>query len=438
MEASNMSHFRWFVIFLLFSITVINYMDRESIAYAIDIMGKTFHLSAADEGLILGAFGIGYIFTTITGGIASDRFGARITMTVAVFFWTFAMLVLGAATGFLMIFFSRVLLGLAEGPGFPSIARAVGDWLPKNERAAALSYSLISVPVALAIGGPIVTQLIQYISWRGMFVVLALLALFWIPFWWRYFRDFPEASSRVNAKELAHIKQNRVISNFDPQAALRQRQSIKNLWKFLLSNKTLLANYWAFFVFGYYLFFFMTWLPSYLEKDYHLYLTKVGLFTVLPWALGAMMMWCTGHLCDYIEKSTGRRRWSRSYPLMISQLLAGLSVIPVAFTHNLDVAMIFISLAVAFSLSANAAYYAINIEIAKERAATALGIMDSMFALAGFLSPAITGWLITLTGHFEAGFILLAAIALSSVVIIALFHHPDKAVKLEDLPESSA
>ena len=68
----------------------------------------------------------------------------------------------------------------------------------------------------------------------------------------------------------------------------------------LLTNRTLLANTWAFFVFGYFLFFFMTWLPSYLERKYGLNLDTVGLFTVLPWLAAAVLLWLFGRWSDHL------------------------------------------------------------------------------------------------------------------------------------------
>ena len=83
-------------------------------------------------------------------------------------------------------------------------------------------------------------------------------------------------------------------------------------------------------------------------------------------------------------------------------------------------------MAVAASMGANAAYYAVNVDIAPSRAATALGIMDFAFAIAGFLAPAMTGWVLDLRGSFTDGFLLMAALALSSVVVVFLSHRPDE------------
>ena len=265
-----------------------------------------------------------------------------------------------------------------------------------------------------------------------MFIVLMLLGFVWLPIWWFLFRDFPEHSARVNQAELDHIRDGRSTSrDLDAAQVHGRRRRIAGLWKFLLSNPTLLANNWAFFVFGYYLFFFMTWLPSYLQQVYHLNLKQIGIFSILPWFTAAVMLWAVGYLSDAILKRTRRLRWARSYPIWVSQLLAGLCVLPVIFSDDLTVALIFISLAVGFSMSANAAFYAVNVDVAQARSGTALGVMDTFFAVAGFLSPAITGWLVNESGSFDAAFGLMALLSLSSVLVVLIFHRPDEVRHLE-------
>ena len=413
--SANRSSFRWIIVALLFIITLINYIDRASISYAIHDITKDFNLIESQIGLVLGAFGVGYCITTFLGGIAADKYGAKLTFVVAIFFWSIGSLFTGLASGFFMVFIARIILGLAEGPNFPALTRAVSNWLSDSERNRALSLALISVPVSLAIGGPIVTQLILTLTWRGTYYFLTVLAFIWIPIWWWLFHDKPEDSPYVNNEELAYLREHIM------EQSTKSAEQIS--WRFLLTNKTLLANNWAFFVFGYYLFFFMTWLPSYLNQQYHLNLKQIGLYSAAPWLLAAVLMWGVGHLADYIFKKTKSLRLSRSYPIFISQLLSAGCIIPIILINDLSYAMIFISLAVGFAMSANASYYAVNIDLAKEKTGTALGIMDAVFAIAGFLAPTITGFSISLTGHFEAAFYLMALLALSSSLTTVIFHN---------------
>ena len=419
------TRYRWFIIFLLFAITAVNYVDRSAISYAIPGIQRDLGLSPADTGIILGAFGLGYAVTTLFGGFAVDRYGARAVLTVAAILWSLSIGATGLAGSFAMLYAARVLLGVSEGPNFPALTGAVSHWLSPNERATALANALLAVPLALAIGGPVVTQLIGWFDWRMTFAVLFVLSVLWVPFWYFLFRDSPADSRFVSAAELAHIRTTDDSVSAAPHAVLKSWPE-PGVLKMLLSNRTLVANYWAFFVFGYFLFFFMAWLPSYLERKYGLNLQAIGLFSVLPWLAAAVTLWAFGRWSDHLLKTTGRLRVARSYLIAGSQFVAALAVIPVALTDNLTVAITGITVAVAASMGANAAYYAVNVDIVPQRAATALGIMDFAFAVAGFLAPAITGWVLGLRGSFADGFLLMTVLALSSVLVVVMFHHPDR------------
>jgi ACS family hexuronate transporter-like MFS transporter len=415
--------FRWFIIFLLFAITVVNYIDRAAISYAIPLMERDLRLSPADTGAILGAFGLGYAVTTLIGGFAVDRYGARLVLTVAALLWSLSIGATAAATGFVVLYAARVLLGVSEGPNFPALTGAVSHWLSPRERATALGNALLAVPLALAVGGPIVTQLLAWLDWRASFAVLFALSVLWVPLWYFLFRDSPAESRYVNQAELTHIRSGDATST--PAHAVLKSWPEAKVLRALLTNRTLLANTWAFFVFGYFLFFFMTWLPSYLEHAYGLNLKTIGLFTVLPWLAATVVLWAMGRWSDKLLATTGRLRIARSYLIAGTQLVAALAVIPVALTHDLTIAIAGITVAVAASMGANAAYYAVNVDIVPGRAATALGIMDFAFAVSGFLAPVVTGWVFDLRGSFDDAFLLMTALALSSVVVVLALHRPD-------------
>jgi MFS transporter, ACS family, hexuronate transporter len=418
------SRFRWFIIFLLFAISVVNYIDRAAISYSIPQIERDLGLSPADAGGILGAFGLGYAITTLLGGIVVDRFGSRVVLAVAAVLWSVSIGATGLATGFVMLYAARVLLGVSEGPNFPALTGAVSRWLAPQERATALGNALVAVPLALAIGGPIVTQLLAWFDWRGTFFILFGLSILWVPLWLIFYRDDPRQSRFVNKAELAHIE----AAGAAQQSANHHSQSGKDedAVRFLLTSPTLLANYWAYFVYGYFLFFFMTWLPSYLAQVYGLKLVDVGLFTVLPWLAAALVLWMLGRVSDHLLRTTGSLRTARSYLIAATQCIAAIAVIPLALTNTFATAITCITIAVAASMGANAVYFAVNVDVAPKRAATAFGIMNLAFAISGFLAPVITGSVLKLHGSFVDAFWLMVALAFSSVLVVLVFHHPDR------------
>ncbi len=147
---------------------------------------------------------------------------------------------------------------------------------------------------------------------------------------------------------------------------------------------------------------------------------------MLPWLAAAVALWAISHWSDTLLRTTGRLRIARSYLIAGTQFVAALAVIPVAFGSNLAVTTICITIAVAASMGANAAYFAVNTDVVPKRAATALGIMDFTFALAGFIAPSLTGWALDIRGSFADGFLLMAALAASSVLLVVAFHNPDR------------
>ena len=400
------------IITILFLTLIVNYMDRSAIAYAIQPIKHDFGLNNAQFGLIGAAFGFGYLLMTLIGGILVDRYFAHRVLTVSSLIWSVVCILLGFATNFWMLFVLRVLLGVAEGPSFPAVTQVIANWLPLSWRVRTMSFVLAAVPFASVLGAPIISHLIITFNWRLTFIILGsfgegiLITIIWFAF----YRDAHTFDKSKFSEPLA----DQVISQ-------------KTTWRFLLLNRSLMANNYAYFTYGYLFFFALTWLPGYLEQDYGLKLKQVGWFLTIPWLTATVLLIVGGTLSDKLLERTDSLRRSRSHVIWICQLLSALCFLTVIFEHSLTTALIFISLGLGFSLMPNAVFYSLNIDLAKDRAATHPGIMDCFFALGGILAPALTGLLAHLTGNFNAAIFLLSVLTLSSVLGIILFQHPDKA-----------
>jgi MFS family permease len=408
------TNFRWTIIAILFSLNFLSYIDRSALSYAVPELMQELSLNHYQMGLILGSFGIGYFIATLLGGIFVDEWGPRKILLGFTLIWAISIASMGMAAGFLSAYLSRLGLGVGEGPNFPAVARAVSDWLPLKSRASALSNSLVAVPISLAIGAPLITALLTIIGWRSMFVILGLVILCWWPLCYFLFANKPHESPFVNQAEKEFINQDEQISH--------SKKKIDKYYFF--KNKTLLSNGWGFFVYGYSMFFYLTWLPDFLQSVYHLNIKQIGLFSVLPWLLAAIFLWIMGYTSDFIYQKTHSLRYARSYPIFIGQLLTLICLIPVVISNNLSISLLSISLAIAFNLSNNTTFYSTNIDVAKEKSATSLGIMNAGFAIAGFLAPTLTGALVESTGSFHSAFVLMVLLTLSAVIVTFFFHHP--------------
>src|SRR5207249_3558889 len=173
-------------------------------------------------------------------------------------------------------------------------------------------------------------------------------------------------------------------------------------------------------------FFALTWLPGYLEATYGVTLKQAGIFLIAPWLTAAILLAIAGYVSDYLWIKTKSIRKSRSHLIWMCQLASALCFLPAIFVHSLPIAITSISLGVGLGLMPNAAFYAINTDLAKDRAATSLGIMDAFFALAGIVAPALTGLLANATGNFTAAIGLLVMFTITSVIGVVLFQHPDR------------
>jgi ACS family hexuronate transporter-like MFS transporter len=418
-----MTNYRWVVVAFGFLATIITYLDRSALSYAINPLKTAFGLTNTDFGLIAAAFGVGYMLMTVIGGVIVDHFGSRKIWSIFAVLWSIGCAAMGLASGFYMLILFRLTLGLAEGPSFPAMTRATADWLPVSERARALAIGLAAVPFASVIGAPLVSFLVISVGWRWMFFVLGALGIGWGVLWFIIFRDKPAESKHVSPAELKHIE-GELASSTQTQTAPH-----KTTWKFMLFNPALLANNYAFFAFGYLLFFAITWLPGYLEQTYHINIREAGLFLIAPWLTATILLVLGGWISDILWRKTRSIRIARSHLIWVCQLLSALCFIPAVVCHSFTVAMTSITLGVGFGMMPNAAFYAINADLAHDRAGTSLGIMDCAFAAAGILAPLLTGMLSGITGNFSAAISLMIGLTLSSALAIIIFQHPDDMLK---------
>ena len=193
------TNYRWMIAGLIFFITLVNFIDRSAISFVIDPLKKEFHFTDTQFGMILSSFGVGYILLTFFGGWLVDHFGARFVWPLAAIGWSICVGLLGLAGSFWGFIWLRFLLGVAEGPHFPAMTRSISNWLATKERARALSFGLVAIPLSSVVGAPITSYLVADFGWRAMFFIISSAGIIWAGLWYWFFRDHPEESPRVNA-----------------------------------------------------------------------------------------------------------------------------------------------------------------------------------------------------------------------------------------------
>jgi ACS family D-galactonate transporter-like MFS transporter len=150
---------------------MVNSLDRAIIGIASPAIAREFTLSPIAMGLIFSAFSWSYFAAQLPGGLALDRFGARIVYLVSIAGWSLSTLLHATANGFAALFGWRLSLGLFEAPCFPANNNIVGAWFPRAERARAIGVYTSAEYVALGFAAPLLLWLQDAHGWRALFIV---------------------------------------------------------------------------------------------------------------------------------------------------------------------------------------------------------------------------------------------------------------------------
>jgi len=272
-HADRASHQRWIVCALLFFATTIAYVDRAVISnLKTTLEGVIPGLDNITYGIITAAFQIAYGIAMVVAGGITDKLGTRKAFAIAICLWSVAAMLPGAAFSVASFAIAMFLLGLGEAANFPACIKTVAEWFPRRERAAATgifnsgaNVGNMAAPVVVALLAPIFT-------WRGTFVVAGSFGFVWLAFWLAIYRR-PEEHGRVSESELALILS-------DPGEKIEKipwRRVIpcKETWAFAI-GKFLTDPVWWFYLF---------WIPGYLQTTFHLSLKQSQVPVMLAYGI---------------------------------------------------------------------------------------------------------------------------------------------------------
>ncbi|MEU7631094.1 MFS transporter [Nocardia sp. NPDC049220] len=406
---------RWLTIAIVLGLVVVNYIDRSAISFAASDLRKEFGITPGDYGIISSAFSIGYMLFALLSGPLVDRFGSRRVLLTGMFIWAAATALTPFAGGFIGLILLRILLGSGEAPCFPASTRIASRWLPTQERGKALALiGGVAVSGSLLIGGPILTQLIALTGWKGMFWVLALAGIVWVVVAYPFLKNSPSEASFVSNEELRYIRAGQADGEDSGHESTVD-------WGEILRNRNLWIVGLGYFAWGFMFWVFMYWLPQYLEGAFHLSIKAVGAFSVAPWAAGVVGALAGGIIVDRVYKRTQSIR-SRFVIIGVALLLAGASIVPILFVPgNLTVALICISAGVGFGFITGGIWWVASIDAAPTQPGTAAGFADACFALSGIVAPSVMGFIVTRTGNYDGGFVVMAALCLIGSTAMLLF-----------------
>lgn len=403
------------VIGLICVMYMITYIDRVNIATAAPFIKSELSLSNTQLGLVFSAFAYPYLLFQVFGGWVGDRFGPRWTLFVCGLIWVAATILTGMAGGLTMLFAVRVLLGVGEGATFPVATRAMQSWTPPDRRGFVQGITHAFARLGNAITPPIVAALMAWLSWRGSFVILGGFSLVCVISWVAYFRDDPAEHPRITAEELERLPARGI-----PPPVSRPKVPWRRL------SRRMLPVIVVYFCYGWTLWLYLNWLPSFFLHEYKLDIGRSALFASAVFFAGVGGDLLGGTISDTILRRTGDLLKARRNVVVGGFLGSFVCLLPVFVTHDLTIIVLSLAAAFFFAEIVIGPMWSIPMDIAGTFSGTASGLMNTGSALAAILSPLAFGYVADLTGDWHLPFLGSLGLLLIGAAL-AFTMHPDVA-----------
>ena len=423
-DANGRSHVRWMVLFLLCLMYLITYLDRVSLANTATFIMKEYGFGKATMGVIFSAFIWSYALFQVPGGWLGDRFGPRRVLSSIMVYRTVIAVFTTLATGFYSLWGIRFLLGVGEAGAFPTATRAMQMWFPRDERGFVQGISHAASRFGAAVGPPIAVAIMIHYGWRSVFYVIGILSVLWSVLYMLVYRNMPEEDKHVGRAELARIR------GLDASGEIKQANVAKRPkvpWSVLLRHGNMWAVMCAYATYIYSLWFFLSWLPSYLVEFRHFTLIKTGLFASMPLAAGVVGDAFGGWLTDKLLVKTNNPTFSRRSVAIVAMLgcasftmFAALSANPFTAVYCLTAAMFFLEMNIGPA-------WAVPMDIGGEFSGTVSGMMNMCGQFVGALSPTVFGILVS-RGNWVAPFAVSAGLLFIGAAIWAFWIDPEQSV----------
>ncbi len=380
------------ILFTICLMYLIFYVDRVNISTAAPIIQKDLGLTATQLGIAFSAFAYPYALFQIAGGWLGDRMGPRVTLFMCAVLVAASTAWTGMVGGLAALFASRLVLGIGEGPAFPTATRALSNWMRPDQRAFAQGITHAFSRFGNAATPPLIAAIIVAFSWRDSFYILGGLSLLWAVLWLVYFRDDPRQHPGIAPEELEGLP---------PAAVVATRKEVP--WVPLL--KRIMPVTLTDFCYGWILWLYLNWLPSFFLHEYKLDLKKSALFAAGVFFAGVVGDTVGGIVSDRILRRTGDVGKARISVIVVGFLGSFCFMLPIVFVHDLLTVAICLSMAFFFAELIVAPIWAIPMDITPEYSGSASGFMNFGFGMAGIISPVVFGFAIDLTGRWDVPFI---------------------------------
>jgi ACS family hexuronate transporter-like MFS transporter len=399
-------YYRWTICALLFFATTINYIDRQVLGILAPVLQKDIGWNEIEYGYIVTAFQAAYALGLLFVGRLIDKFGTKIGYGISIVVWSIAAMghaIVKSAFGFGVARFS---LGLGESGNFPAAIKAVAEWFPKKERALATGIFNSGANIGAVAAPAVVPWLTLTYGWQSAFLVTGLIGFVWLVFWWLMY-DRPEHHKRVSQAELAHIQSDPIDLGGEriPWARL---VGYRQTWAFVIAKFMTDPIWW----------FYLYWLPKFLNKTYGLTLDKLGLPLIVIYTMTTVGSIGGGWLSSAFIKAG----WPINKARKAVMLICALCIVPIMFAANVSglwLAVLLIGLAAAAHQGWSANLFTTASDMfPKNAVGTIVGIGGMAGSVGGMLLSTSAGFLLEWTGSYFTLFIISGS---AYLIALALF-----------------
>ncbi|MFL6227200.1 MAG: MFS transporter [Pyrinomonadaceae bacterium] len=406
---TRVGRYRWLICALLFFATTINYIDRQvlGILATDDSFKHAIGWNEAQYGYVNTAFQAAYALGLLIIGSLMDRFGTRKGFSFAVGFWSIAAMCHALASSAFGFGVARFSLGLGEAGNFPAAIKTVAEWFPKKERALATGIFNSGSNVG-AIVAPLAVPFIAInYGWQWAFIITGTLGFIWLACWVAIYRR-PQEHPKLSRAELAHIQSDPAepTTKIPWARLLPHRQT----WAFAI-GKFLTDPIWWVYLF---------WLPKFLNTNYHLNITQIGLPLVVIYVAADVGSIGGGWLSSTLIK----RGWTVNRARKTAMLICACSVVPIIFAahaSNLWVAVALVSLAAAAHQGWSANIFTFASDMFPRRAVgSVVGIGGMAGSIGGMLIATTVGLILQYTGSYLPIFIIAGSAYLVALAVMHL------------------
>jgi ACS family hexuronate transporter-like MFS transporter len=359
---------RWLVLALLFAVTVINFIDRQTLSVLAPVIREVFHFSNEQYGRIVAAFQFGMMSGEFPMGALMDRWGSRLGLSIAVLWWSTATGAQIFARSGWQFGWIRYWMGTGECGNTSGAVKTITRLFPKTQQTLAIGIFNSGGMVGATLAPPFIVYLLHRFGYRAAFLVPALLGIVWLFAWGLIYKREPA------------------------EAAPAHHESIS--MKELLTDSSAWAVMACRFFIGPVIQFYWYWIPSYLFTVRHMTLTQIGLLSWIPFFMGDAGGVAGGWAAGFLQRRGMAVARMRRLLMYGSSFLCCTSFfVPYSSGKTMALAMIGIAVAADNFLSANM-YGAITDLFPDRKIGRATGLTGVAGGLSGLLFPLLTGSLV--------------------------------------------